>query len=209
MRPPVRSLTSATTASTLSASRATGTTASTSRLSGSIAPWSHQSPCWSSAESAGSQCSCFWKTNDHFSSNWTSRVLGGKGHQFVVELPGVVAGQPAVTDDGIAIHRHQSGGGADAVPLGAVLEDRQGLILGQLRPEQGRPLALGEPRLAGAAVQHPALLVLAVAGADRQVAEPALAVVGAVLVLATETGQVLCHGAASLIPAANGAGSNQ
>ena len=50
---------------------------------------------------------------------------------------------------------------------------------GQLRAEQGRPLALGEPVPAGAAVEQPVLLLLAVAAADRQVAGPALAVVGA------------------------------
>jgi hypothetical protein len=58
------------------------------------------------------------KTNDHFSSNWTCRVLGGKSHDLVVELPGVSAGQAAVADDRVAVHLHQSGGGADAVPLG-------------------------------------------------------------------------------------------
>jgi hypothetical protein len=89
-------------------------------------------------------------TKDHFSSNWTSRVLGGKRHQFVVQLPGVVAGQPAVADDRVAVHLHQPGGGAGAVALGLVLEDRRRLFLGQLGAEQGRPLAFGEPGLAGA-----------------------------------------------------------
>jgi hypothetical protein len=58
------------------------------------------------------------------------------------------AGQAAVADDRVAVHLHQPGGGADAVALGQVLQHRQGLLLGQLRSEQGRPLALGEPRLA-------------------------------------------------------------
>jgi hypothetical protein len=45
-------------------------------------------------------------------------------------------------------------------------------------------------------------LVFAVAGADRQVAQPAPALVGAALVLTTEAGQIL-HGAASWNSAAN------
>src|SRR4051794_36666960 len=118
MRPPVRCFTSATTSSTFSASRAPGTIARTDLLSASIATWSHQSPWWSSAGSAGSPWSCFLFTNDHFSSHWTSRVSGGKSHELVVELAGMVAGQPAVANDGIAIHLHESGGGADAVALG-------------------------------------------------------------------------------------------
>jgi hypothetical protein len=121
-----------------------------------------------------------------------------------VELAGVLAGQSAVADDRVAIHLHQPRGGADAVPLGQVLENRQGLLLSQLRPEQGRPLALGGPRLTRAAVEHPALLVLAVTRADGQVADPPLAVVGAPLVLATEAGQILRHGGVSQIPTANG-----
>src|SRR5205823_1965080 len=99
-------------------------------------------------------------------------------------------------------------GGADAVAVGQVLEDRQRWLLGQLGPEPGRPLPLGEPRLAGAAVKHPALLVLAVAGADRQVAGPALAMIGAVLVQATEAGQVLGHGDTSQPRVASGASSS-
>ena len=38
----------------------------------------------------GSQFFCFLPTNAHFSSNWTSRVSGGKGHQLVVGVLGVL-----------------------------------------------------------------------------------------------------------------------
>ena len=47
-------------------------------------------------------------------------------------------------------------------------------------PNRGVPLRSENRSLAGAAVEQPALLVLAVAGADGQVADPPLAVVGAV-----------------------------
>jgi hypothetical protein len=51
--------------------------------------------------------------------------------------------------------------------------------------------------------------VCAVSGTNRQVSGPAPAVVGAVLVQATETGQALLHGATSVMPAADGTGSSQ
>jgi hypothetical protein len=91
-----------------------------------------------------------------------------------VELTGVSARHAAVADDRVVVHLHRPRGGADAVPLGKVLEDRQRLVLGQLGPELGRHLPLREPRLGRAAVEHPALLVLAGAGADRQVPSPRL-----------------------------------
>jgi hypothetical protein len=109
----------------------------------------------------------------------------------------VAAGQPGVADHGVAVHLHQPGGGADAVALGQVLEDRQRLLLGQLGAEQRGALLLREPRLAGAAAEQAAALVLAVAGADRQVVDPSRAEVGATLVQAAEAGQVLRHGDAS------------
>ena len=37
----------------------------------------------------------------HFSSNWTSRVRGGKGHEFVVEALGLVAGEGEIAGDGV------------------------------------------------------------------------------------------------------------
>jgi hypothetical protein len=67
-------------------------------------------------------------TNDHFSSNWTSRVLGGKSHEFVVELLGVLAGQQAVADDRVPVHPDQAAGLADADPLGDVLQDGHDLV---------------------------------------------------------------------------------
>src|SRR6516165_2903970 len=80
--------------------------------------WSHQSPSCSSAGSAGSQFSGFLPTKDHFSSNWTSRVSGGKSHELVVQLAGVVTGQPAVAHEVLAtadaVVRTRGGQGAEA-----------------------------------------------------------------------------------------------
>jgi hypothetical protein len=142
-------------------------------------------------------------TNDHFSSNWTSRVAGGKGHELVVELPGVVPGPQAVANDGVLVHADQPAGLAYADPLGNVVQHGDDLVLGQAGAEQGGALALGEARLAGPAAEQAALLG-AVACGGGQVSLAALAVVGAVGVLAAEGTQVLrvspwlAHGLPSL-----------
>jgi hypothetical protein len=63
-------------------------------------------------------------TNAHFSSNWTSRVLGGKSDQFVVKVAGVLPGDSAQTADRAAIDLAKSSGLSDATPLGDVVQDR-------------------------------------------------------------------------------------
>jgi hypothetical protein len=131
-------------------------------------------------------------TNDHFSSNWTSRVSGGKAHQLAVELLGVAAGPAGEADDGVFADPDQAGGLADADAFGQVGQDSQGLVGGQVGVEQGRALALGEAGLAGAAVQQ-AAAVLAVAGAGGEVAVAPLAAVGAGGVEAAEAAQVVVH----------------
>jgi len=80
----------------------------------------------SSAGSSGSQSFSFLATNAHFSSNWTSRVRGGKGDPFVVEVAGVLAGQAAQSAHRAAIYLAEPAGLADAAPLGDVLQDRLG-----------------------------------------------------------------------------------
>src|SRR5262249_58850474 len=73
-----------------------------------------------------------------------------------------------------------------------VREKRQGLLRRQSAVEQGRPLALGEAGLAGAAAEQ-AALVGAVAAGDGEVAGAAPAAVGAGGVEAAEAAQVV-HG---------------
>jgi hypothetical protein len=135
-------------------------------------------------------------TKAHFSSNWTSRVLGGKSHELVVELLGVVAGQAAVADDGVFTHPDQAGGLADADPLGDVLQDGHDLVLGQAGVEQGGAFALGEAGLAGLTVKQAALL-RTVLHADGQVSSAALAVGRALFILTAEAAQ-LVHGLPSV-----------
>jgi len=129
-------------------------------------------------------------TNDHFSSNWTSRVLGGKSHEFVVELLGVLAGGPAQTQDGVFVDAAQPSRLANATALGEVLQDRSDLSGRQLSAFERRALAFGETGLAGAAAQQ-AVLLGAVACRHGQVALAAPAEVGTLGVLATKPGQVV------------------
>ena len=49
------------------------------------------SPLRSSAGSSGSRFFSFLATNAHFSSNWASRVLGGKSDLLVVKVAGAEA----------------------------------------------------------------------------------------------------------------------
>src|SRR3954471_11112187 len=195
-RPPVRRLKSSTTATTFSAVRSPGTTLTTSRLSASNATWSQVSPLWSSAGSSGSQLASFLATKAHFSSNWTSRVRGGKRHQLVVEVAGVLAGQSAQAADGATIDLAEPAGLADAAPLGDVLQDRSDPLGREPGVEQGCPLPLGEAGLAGAAAEHASLLIGAIAAGHGQVSGPPLALLGALRIQAAEAREVV-HGSDS------------
>jgi hypothetical protein len=120
-------------------------------------------------------------------------VEGGKGHEFVVAISGVLAGLSGVADDGVLVHAHQAGGLADAAAVVQVREDGQGLGRRQAGAEQGGALALGEAFLAGAAGEQAAAVRSVVEG-DAEVAPAAQAVVGAVGVLAAEQVQFVHAG---------------
>jgi hypothetical protein len=124
-------------------------------------------------------------TKDHFASSWASWVAGGKGHEFVVALPGVAASPQGVADDGVFIDPRQAGGLADAAAVLEVGEDGQGPGVGQADAEQGGAFTFGETLLAGAAGEHPAL-VPTVAEADAEITLAAQAVVSTGGVLAAE-----------------------
>jgi hypothetical protein len=129
-------------------------------------------------------------TKDHFSSNWTSWVAGGKSHEFVVSGAGVRAGPQGVADDGVFIDTGQAGGLAHAAAVLEVPEDAQGLFRRESGAEQGGAFALREAVLTGAAGEQATLLVGAVAEADAEVPTAAEAVVRAVGILATEALEV-------------------
>jgi hypothetical protein len=129
-------------------------------------------------------------TKAHFSSNWTSRVSGGKSHDLVVGALGMLAGQDGQAGDGVLTNPHQPGGLAGPAAIVEVLQDPRDLVVGELGVEVGRPLELGEPGLAGVAVEE-AMLVLAEVAADREVAGVAAAVFRAVRVLAAMAREVV------------------
>ena len=106
------------------------------------------------------------------------------------------AGQDAEADDGILAHADEAAGLAYAAALGDVGEDGDDGRLGQAGIEQGRALALGKTGLAALAIEQPALL-RAVVSAHGEVAVPALAVVGTVVILAAEHREVIHDNAGS------------
>jgi hypothetical protein len=132
-------------------------------------------------------------TNDHFSSNWSSVVRGGKSDQLVVGGHGVVAGLAGVAGHRVAVDPHQAFGLADAAPLLEVLEDGGGLLLGQMRTEQGGALAFGETIAAGATSEEADRGVLAVASGDGEVFAAPDAVIGTLGIQAAESREVV-HG---------------
>jgi hypothetical protein len=148
---------------------------------------------WPSAGSERSQWASFLATNDHFSSNWSSVVRGGEGDQLVVSRHGVVAGLAGVASHGVAVDTHQAFGLADTAPLGEMLQDGDGLLLGQMRTEQRGALAFGEAIAAGSASEEADRGILAVATGDGEVFAAPDAVIGASGIQAAEHREVI-HG---------------
>jgi hypothetical protein len=100
-------------------------------------------------------------------------------------------GLPRVAGHGLAADADQAAGLAQAVALGDVVQDGHGPLPVQMGAEEGCALALGEAGLAGAAVEHPALLIGPGALADTEVSGAALAGLGAVGIEAAEPGEVV------------------
>jgi len=127
----------------------------------------------------------------HISSNWTSRVRGGKSHELVMSVAGMSSGHLRQAGDGVSVDVHQASGPSEDVALGEVLEHGAGLLVGQVGLEQGRALALGEAVLAGFAVVQADVIVVAVGCADGEVPCVAAAVERANRLLATEPSEVV------------------
>jgi hypothetical protein len=104
----------------------------------------------------------------------------------------LLTGQFGQPDDGVFVDPDQPAGLADATVLPEVSQDVDGLLLGEAGIEQGCAFAFGEALLAGSAGEHTPLGG-AVAEAHPQIVEAALAVLGALRVLAAEKREVV-HG---------------
>src|SRR3954468_19288983 len=103
----------------------------------------------------------------------------------------MLSGDAGQSTDGVRIDADQASGGANATALVEVPEHVECLFFWEMAVEQGRSLALGEPILAGLAVEQPDVVLLAVAGAGREVTGVTRAVEGAVGILATEAREVV------------------
>jgi hypothetical protein len=125
-------------------------------------------------------------TNPHFSSTWTSRVSGGKGHEFVVEVLGVGPGECQIACHGVLVHIDQATGRSCPAAFPEVLQDGEGLVVGQAGVFEDGPLALGEGALAGAAVDQADPPALAAEATEVEVFPASDAGIGAVGILTAE-----------------------
>jgi hypothetical protein len=107
-----------------------------------------------------------------------------------MSVVGVLAGQAGQADDGIAMHPHESCGGADATSFLEVPEDRHDRVVGELGSEKDGPLVLRERLLAQVAAEESVLALLAEAVVDREVSEVALTEGRTLSVGAAETCEV-------------------
>jgi hypothetical protein len=104
----------------------------------------------------------------------------------------MLSGEFGQAKDRIFVNTHEPSRLTNATALLQVTQNRDGLVVGKSCGEQRGALAFREAFLAGAACQNPQL-VAAIAKADTQVLEAALAIVSAVQVEAAESSEVV-HG---------------
>ena len=102
----------------------------------------------------------------------------------------MLTGQEAVSNDGVLVDSDQSTGLSDATPFGDVSQNFDRLGFRQARVEQRGSFSLGEPGVAGLAIEQ-ATLVGTVPRTNSQIAPTSNPVIGAVRVLAAEPRQVV------------------
>jgi hypothetical protein len=108
-----------------------------------------------------------------------------------MSVVGMLSDDAGQASDGVGIDADQASGAANATALVEMLEHGEGLFLGEMAVEQSRSLAFGEAVLAGLAVEQSDVVLLAVAGADREITGITGAVQGALGVLTAETREVV------------------
>jgi len=107
-----------------------------------------------------------------------------------VSVVGVLPGPARQAGDGAAVDANPPAGLARAVAFGEVVDDRTGLLLGEVRVEQRGALALGEAVFAGSIVEEADGPLLAEVAADGEVSGVAAAVERTVGILAAEASEV-------------------
>jgi hypothetical protein len=108
-----------------------------------------------------------------------------------MSVVGMLSDNTGQASDRVGIDTDQASGGADTAALVEVLEHGEGLFFGEVAVEQGRALTFGEAVLAELAVEQSDVVLLAVAGADREVPSVTLTVEGAFGVLTAEACEVV------------------
>jgi hypothetical protein len=111
-----------------------------------------------------------------------------------MSVVGMLSDDAGQTPNGVGIDADQASGASDTTALVEVLEDGEGLLFREVAVEQGRTLAFGEAVLAGLAVKQSDVVLLAVAGADREITGITEAVQGAFPVLTAEAREVVHAG---------------
>jgi hypothetical protein len=101
------------------------------------------------------------------------------------------AGQHREADHRVLVDTDEATGLAYAAALLDVVQDANGLVLAEPGVKEWRTFAFAEAYLTGAASQQAALLVGPVAEADAEIVQAALAVQGAVGILAAELREVI------------------
>ena len=108
-----------------------------------------------------------------------------------MSVVGMLSDNTGQASDSVGIDTDQASGAADTTALVEVLEDGEGLLFGEVAVEQGRALAFGEAVLARLAIKQSDVVLLAVAGADREITGVTDAVEGAFRVLTAEAREVV------------------
>jgi hypothetical protein len=128
-------------------------------------------------------------TKDHFSSNWTSRVRGGKAHEFVVGVVGLLAGHADQAGNGVLVGVGEAPRLPSATALLEMFQNRGGALQTEMGTLEGGALQLGEGMEADGALDHAVGAAAAAEAIEAKVLAPALAVGRAILLRASKVGQ--------------------
>jgi hypothetical protein len=81
-------------------------------------------------------------------------VRGGKSHELLLSVVGMLASQACQAGDRVAVDADEAAGLPGAVALGEVVQHRVCLVVGKMGAEQRGALAFGEARAASLAVEE-------------------------------------------------------
>jgi hypothetical protein len=113
-----------------------------------------------------------------------------------VDFQGVLTGDQGQSYHRVLVDPNQATGLADPTAFLQMLEYREGFRVREFTTVQRRAFAFRKAFLTGAAGEHPAFFVRAIAEANAEVVQPATAIVRALGILAAEGFQVV-HGGSS------------